>query len=253
METNPLNDQFEMTKEKVSRLCNEKKTEQAQEEWKVFLNSVIYHHSWDIIKNYSEACISQLPEYHIGYLSAGIACLNLQDYSTALTHFIKVLDLYPNHVIALKHKSETLYVMDQYEEALHCAEILRQTDLFNPEYIKLVSSNLDMLGRYEESLDLVEEGLRIHPENCNLMLEKAMGLNILGDRVGALEFYAKAEQLVRKNTLSPELISTLILLHLNRGGMLKNEIDASGGEDEQNLGFVLMELANAKTFENRTN
>jgi len=253
MESNSPLERYTMTRKKVARLCAQNRMEEAREEWTRFLDSAFNYHTWDIVRTYAETCISQLPDHFKGYLAAGIACMNLQEYPSALTHFSKTLDICPGHVTALHHMSEVLYGMDRYEEALQCAEMVRKHDPLRPEYIRLAVNNLVMLGRYQESSDLIEAGLRVHPGNCALVLDKAMQMNILGEVKEAFEHFARAEQLAREETLSPDLITNLILIHLNRGYMRASNNDKSGGNNEKEFGQVLIELEKSKIAEYRSN
>ena len=253
MESISPDERYTMTRKKVARLCAQNRMEEAREEWTRFLDSAFNYQTWDIVRKYAETCISQLPDHFKGYLAAGIACMNLQEYPSAFTHFSKTLDICPGHVIALHHMSEVLYGLDRYEEALQCAEMVGKYDPLRPEYIQLAVNNLVMLGRYQESSDLIEAGLRVHPGNCTLILGKAMIKNILGDLKGALEIFTKAEQIAREEPLSAALITNLILIHLNRGDMLASNNDKPGGDNEKELGKVMIELEKAKISEYRSN
>lgn len=253
MDTINMNKRFENTREKAARLIREGKTEQASEAWSSFLDALVSYKSWDQIKKFSETCIRQLPGTHVGYLTAGIACLNTEKFKEAIKYFSKVLELQPGNLRALQHKSEAHFLSGQNKMALRIAKELRETDLYNPKYILLEVNCLTWLDRHEEALYLVEEGLLVNPDDCRLLIEKALGADFANMPDVALENYSKAESLNREKLLSPRMIETLVLLRANRGSFRFHHQDKPGGTDEQNMGNALMELEKTMMFEYRSN
>lgn len=249
METRGVNSHLEKAREKAKQLCLEGKKQDSSEIWSSLLNELVSCRTWDIALKYGKKCMDQLPEFPVGYFFAGVAYLNLQKYDKAMAHLSKVLELQPGNDEAKKNLSMTLYVMEHYEEALEYAIELRQTDLYNPEYIKLVADNLVMLGKMDKAFNLIEEGLIINPKNCDLILDYAFMLSYLGKTGEAFKQYKIAESLTKSEILSSQSLSNLILIHMNRGEMRKNILDKKGGTDEQNMGYVLMELEKIKAFE----
>jgi tetratricopeptide (TPR) repeat protein len=253
MESHRLDVRYRKVEQKTAGLCSSGKYTEASKVWEAFLTEVSNTWDWALLLRYAEACISQLPSRPAGYFFAGTACLNLQNYQEAYQNFSEVLELHPGHPAALKSQCEILYALDRYKEALESAQELLRADPLNPEYIKLAASNMMMIARWDDAFRLINKGLAAHPEDCELLIEKALGLQSFGNNEGAKELFIKAEKIISKRLLSPDLIHILILIHLNRGGILQGVNEDTAGRIEQEMGHVLIELNKSRVFENRSN
>lgn len=253
MEPKGAEERFEQTREKVAQLCLEFKQEEACELWNDFLNSVVFKTNWEVLKTYAEACIEQLPDYHVGYFVDGMALKFMGDLESALNRFSEVIAFCPGHTLALHHKSETLGMMEKYPEALECAEELLGYDPHNPEYLRLSSGILLRMHRYDEARVQIEEALTLLPGDTTLMVDRGICIGLSGNLEGAMKQFARVEKILKGNIMSTSGMNTLALVYLNRAEARKQLKDHEGGELELALGFTLMELSKANAFEHRSN
>ena len=244
---------FEQTRNKAAQLCLEFKQEEACELWNEFLNRVVFKITWEELKTYAEACIEQLPDYHVGYFVDGMALKFMGDLEAALNRFSAVIAFCPGHTLALHHKSETLGMMERYPEALECAEELLGYDPRNPEYLRLSSGILLRMQRYDEARTQIEEALTLLPGDTTMMVDRGICLGFSGNLEGAMKQFARVEKILKSKIMSTQRMSTLAFVHLNRGEARKHLKDIEGGEHEMALGFTLLELSKSKAFECREN
>lgn len=253
MEPKGADERFEQARDRAAQLCLEFKQEEACELWNDFLNSVVFKTTWEVLKTYAEACIEQLPDYHVGYFVDGMASKFMGDFEAAINRFSAVIAFCPDHTLALQHKSETLNMMERYPEALECAKELLRDDPKNPEYLRLSSGILLLMHRYEEARAQIEEAMTLLPGDTALMVDRGICLGFSGNLEGAMKQFARAEMILKGSIMSTPRMSTLAFVHLNRGEARKQLKDHEGGEKEMALGFTLLELSKAKAFECREN
>ena len=107
----------------------------------------------------------------------GIALHDKENYDGAIAKYDKVVPNDTNYVIALSEKSLSLLKLEKYDEAVDvCETALKNSRLVTPELYVNLSSALDYADKKEESLAVLDEGMKMFPKNNVLVFNKGVTL-----------------------------------------------------------------------------
>jgi tetratricopeptide (TPR) repeat protein len=138
------------------------------------------------------------------YFDLGYVYGELGDYEQSLKCYEHYLKLYPGDYVALANIGWTYERMESYKEA---EKYYQKSLKFKPDYLSALNSLvilLDRLGKDDKArrnqakkvadraLNIYDREIRKDPKNPDLLVNKAIALDVRGDREKALDFYNQA-------------------------------------------------------------
>lgn len=128
------------------------------------LEDLKYDEDWDSLR--SDPRFKEILSTHESEaVDRGWELFNAQEYTEALTFFDKVLQLYPESVIAMNGKATALNGLDRCQESLEIMEKAIQINPDDDESWGIKARALEIgFGRYEESIKCYEKVIELKPK-----------------------------------------------------------------------------------------
>lgn len=144
-------------------------------------------------------------EYRVG-AATGLAIIHAKtgQHLNAAYAYRNLLSSQPKNTELLARYSRSLLLADIPDKALKVARrgLEEPTDRHRSHLLLTLAAALSRLERREEALPVLNECLRLRPDNPNALFERALTRTLLGDHEGGEQDLARAKSLVPESEVS---------------------------------------------------
>jgi tetratricopeptide (TPR) repeat protein len=164
-------------------------------------------------------CCSALFAQHYSideYIDKGTALHDKQKYFEALELYRQALDIDSTSPRANYEMANTYVALEKYERAIYFADkVIAKNTLFVDHAYTIKGTALDLLGKYEDALDVYNKGVKKYPENYLLNYNLALTYYNAKDYVDA-RIYATNAIGANNSRASSHLLLAQCMYHADK-------------------------------------
>ena len=155
-------------------------------------------------------------------------------YSESILYYDKCMSIKhgtETFKFALFHKTEALFLIDRFKEALSCAEQLIELEPSKKENLYMKGKALQQMERYEEALDVFEKIIKIYPNFSEVVGSVGFCLFKLNRDAESVKYYKRCIKLIDpKDESQREFLS-----YMKDNLQIANEMVRSAEETEDDV------------------
>lgn len=127
-----------------------------------------------------------------GFYDRGIDFFKRKEYFKAIKCFNKVLELEPNHFLALYNTGGAFYYLAEYEKSLKFFEDVLKIDDRNSDAWYFKGCTLLEMGKFKDAIKDFDKALNINPKDFEALNDKGVALLRLGETEESLKYFDKS-------------------------------------------------------------
>jgi antitoxin component YwqK of YwqJK toxin-antitoxin module len=135
-------------------------------------------------------------------LKKGYESFKEEKYKEAIDFYAQVPEGDTNYFVAQYEITYSYYKLENYEEVVKQSRKLLHEGSGEVQQYSILGSSLDELKKHEEAIAAYEEGLKYFPYNLNLLLNRALVFESMGDMQKAYEAY---QSILKVSPLYPSI------------------------------------------------